>query len=91
MVLLGVNYVMPGKEKTKYYDKRDMEEKILEIISENYFEEIPKEIATLFNLFIEWKDNNVGLPNRSGKYLYGEDHFDIDELFVYWLRTINKK
>jgi hypothetical protein len=68
-----------------------MEEQILEILKENYFEEIPKEIASLFTRFIEWKDNYAGTPNKNGVYLYWEDHFDIDELFIYWIRTIVNK
>ena len=34
--------------------------------------------------FLLWKEEAVGRRNKSGVYLYWEDHYTLDELFDYW-------
>ena len=50
-----------------------------------------KEIAEMMKEFIEWKDKHTGLPNKSGMYLYWEDHYSICTLFDYWFKNVKQK
>jgi hypothetical protein len=40
--------------------------------------------------FLLWKEEAVGRRNKSGVYLYWEDHYTLNELFDYWLKNIKK-
>jgi hypothetical protein len=69
-----------------------MKEQLLKIILDNGWTDgdhiVGKEIETFVFEFIEWKDKDVGNPNRNGLYLYWEDHFTLLGLFDYWFKNI---
>ena len=54
-------------------------------------EELAEEITSNFNKYMEWKDKNIGKPNKKGLYLYWEDHFTLNSLFNYWLTNVKDK
>jgi hypothetical protein len=60
-------------------------------VMDDSIEDVAKEITIIMAQFIEWKDNNVGAANKNGKYLYWEDHFDLNGLFNYWILNISNK
>lgn len=78
-----------------------MEKRILTVMNKNLQldmlhpikakKDTAKEITTIFNAFILWKDKTVGLPNKNGLYLYWEEHYTIETLFQFWHTNIKNK
>ena len=70
-----------------------MEEKILEIMKENYYDEIPKLIADHFKEFFEWLMWFADFDSDSK--LYSVDMQDpwmtLEEAYRYWLVNIKNK
>lgn len=62
---------------------------IIHCIDSDFFVDLSKKITSHVMGFIEWKDKNVGLPNRNGVYLYWEDHLTINGLYDYWIKNVH--
>ena len=75
-----------------------MEEDILKILKENYFEKIPKLIASHITEFIEWliySDDIETYETWGGKWFQtekGEDaeHYTLEGIYQYWLKNVKK-